>query len=303
MNHRTRWLLLSAVVVFGIYGLDQIYRSQIEEPTNRLNADLDRLTSELQESDDAEAIARRSVQRFESYQQRSLPYESHLARSAYQEWLLRQVDLHQIQSASVDAAQPRPLEIRSRSDRRKRILVGNSIMYSLRGKATLAQWTNWMKDFRSAGHLHKIRGFSLNPLGTEGQLDASLTIEVFSLTTAARREELSDWEMSPSEELADTNYGEFVRRNLFARGFAQALFDVELKAITFDRDGEAEAWFQLDSRGNMHAAKAPAQLPMALHDIAVMEIRPDNVLVEVNGESFVVSMGQSIGEVCNPEKN
>jgi hypothetical protein len=301
MNRRTRWLLMGALAVFGFYGLDQVYRSQIEEPSTRLNADLDRLTNQLQESNDAEAVARKAIQRLESYQQRSLPYDPQLARSAYQKWLLSQVDLHQIQSASVDAAQPKPVEIRSRTDRRKRLIVGNTILYSLRGKATLAQWTRWMKDFREAGHLHKIRGFALNPLGTEGQLDASLTIEVLSLSSATRKEELSDWGMSSEGDLVSADYGEFVRRNLFARGFAQALFDVELKAITFDRAGEPEAWFQLDSRGTMHSAKPSGTLPLALHDIAIIEIQPDKVLVEVNNDPHWIQLGQTIGEICNAE--
>jgi hypothetical protein len=301
MNKRTRWLLLGAAAVFGIYGIDQVYRSQIEEPTTRLTAELDRLSTQLQDNNESEALARKAVRRLENYQQRSLPYDPQLARSAYQKWLLRQVEYHQIQSASVDAAQPRPVEIRSRTERRKRLVVGNTILYSVRGKATLAQWTNWMKDFREAGHLHKIRSFSLNPLGTEGQLDASLTIEVLSLSSAVRKEELSDWMMLSSEELVSKDYGEFVRRNLFARGFAQALFDVELKAITFDRLGIPEAWFQLDSRGSMHSTKQAGQLPLALHDIAIVEIQPDKVLIEVNKEPHWIRLGQTIGEICNPE--
>jgi hypothetical protein len=302
MNSRTRWLLLAALAVFGIYGIDQIYRTQIEEPSNRLNSDLDRLTAQLQESNDAEAVARKTLRRLDGYQHRALPYEPQLARSAYQRWLLGLVNDHQIQSASVDAAQPRPIELRSRMDRRKRIPVGHSILYSLRGKATLAQWTQWMIDFRRAGHLHKVRGFTLNPLGTEGQLDGSLTIEVLSLASATRKDGLSDWLMASTDELTQKDYGEFVRRNLFARGFAQALFDIQLKAITFDRSGRAEAWFQIDDRGTMHSTKQTERLPLALHDIVVAEIQQDKVLIEVNRDPYWISMGQNVGEVCNSEQ-
>ena len=299
MNPRTKWLAVAALTIFGLYGADQIYRSQIEEPTSRLTADLDRLTNELQDSMDQQTIANKTNRRLDSYQQRALPYDPQLARSAYQEWLLRLVEGNRIQSASVDAAQPRLVEIRSRLDRRKRLPVGNTILYSVRGQGTLSQWTDLLYEFRRAGHLHKIRNLSLNPLGSEGQLDVNLTIEVLSLVSATRKEELSDWIVVGQPLLPRDEYGEFVRRNLFARGFSKALFDIQLKAITYDRSGQAEAWLSTDAGGSAQPILSGQQLPVALHDISLVEIQPGRALVQINGTSVWVTLGQTLGEACN----
>lgn len=302
MNPRTKWLAIAALTVFSLYGADQIYRSQIEEPTRRLTADLDRLTNELQDSKDQQTIANKINQRLGSYQQRALPYDPQLARSAYQKWLLQLVESHRIQSASVDAAQPRPVDVRSRVDRRKRLPVGNTILYSVRGQGTLSQWTDLLAEFRGAGHLHKIRNLTLNPLGSEGQLDVNLTIEVLSMVSATRKDELSDWVVAGQPRQSREEYGELVRRNLFARGFSKALFDIQLKAITLDRSGQAEAWLTIDASGAAKPLRSGQQLPMALHDISLIEILQDRVLVHVNGEAVWIALGQNLGEACNSTK-
>lgn len=298
MNKRTKWLIVGAAAVFGLYFADSLYRSQIEQPTAQLNAELERLTQELTNSRDAQHLAKKSNQRLVTYHQRALPYDPQLARSAYQDWLLKLVEKHAIKSSAVDASQPKEIDIRSRVNRKKRIAVGHSIMYTLRGQASLAQWTDWLYEFAKAGHLHKIRSLSLNPLGSEGQLDASLTIEVLSLAGTARKEELSDWALVAADQPNRQDYDDFVRRNLFARGFAKALFDVRLKAITFDRAGKGEAWFQVSGSGDTQVVKGQQKLAVALHDISVEEILPDRVLIHVNRDPHWISLGQSVGDVC-----
>ncbi|MCA9241815.1 MAG: hypothetical protein KDA37_16510, partial [Planctomycetales bacterium] len=93
-------------------------------------------------------------------------------------------------------------------------------------------------------------------------------------------------------------YQELVKRNLFARGFAKALNEIELKAITFDRQGTAQAWFRVDSRGTTQTISVGQNVPVPLHDIAVMQILPNKVLVHVNQEPYWLSLGQSIGQVA-----
>lgn len=303
MNPRTKWLAIAALTVFGLYGADQAYRTYVEQPSNALNADLDRLTTELRNSQDQQALAKRTNQRLNGYQQRALPYDSQLARSAYQKWLLQLVERNKIQSASVDAAQPRAIEVRSRLDRRKRNPVGSTIMYSMRGQGTLSQWTKLLTEFQTAGHLHKIRNMTLNPMGSEGQLDVNMTIEVLSLRSADRKDQLSNWLVRAEDRIPPDKYGEFVRRNLFARGFSQALFAIQLKAITYDRSGQAEAWFATDANGPAQAFRNQQKLPVALHDISIAEVQQDQVLVHVNGDPYWIGLGQSLGDVCQSKED
>lgn len=299
MTPRVRWLLIAGLAVFGLYGLDSLYRSWIERPNQQLTAKLDDLNGVLNASKSEQLVAQKQGKRLESFAARALPDDPQLARSLYQQWLLNLVETNELTSASVDAAQPIRVEIRSRTKKGKRQLVGHRINYSLRGQATLAKLSGFLNDFRKAGHLHKIRAITLNPIGNEGRLDADLTIEVLCLEASANKEQLGLWEVVDEAAIAPNTYDHLVRRNLFARGFAKALFDVELKAITSNREGIAQAWFRIDGRGTTKTIAAGNQIPVALHDIVVIEVLSNKVLVRVNEESHWIKLGQSIGEVCS----
>ncbi len=307
MTSRTKWLLIAGLIVFGLYGADSIYRSWIEQPTQQFSTQLDALTKSISDSKNEQVMAQKVGKRLDGYGVRALPYDASLARAAYQEWLLNLVEKHQFASTAVDAAQPVSIEVRSRTKKGKRNRIGANIAYSVRGQASLAKLAAFLEDFRSAGYLHKIRSLSLNPIGNEGQLDTNLTIEVLCLDASPNKDQLSDLELvrdAPDNVDASSgavqDYSDLVRRNLFARGFAKALFEIELRAITFNRDGNAEAWFTVDGRGTTKAITAGKQIPVALHDIGVVEVLADKVLVRVNQDSHWIKLGQSIGEVCAP---
>lgn len=300
MTPRIKWLLIAGLAVFVLYGLDSLYRSWIERPSQQLTSQIADLQDKLSASKTEQLLAKKQGKRLEAFGARALPDNPQLARSLYQQWLLNLVEKNELTSASVDAAQPVRLEIRSRTKKGKRQLVGHRINYSLRGQATLAKLSGFLNDFRKAGHLHKIRAITLNPIGNEGRLDADLTIEVLSLEVSANKEQLGVWEMADESAVAPSTYDHLVRRNLFARGFAKALFDIELKAITSNREGITQAWFRIDGRGTTKAIAAGNQIPVTLHDILVVEVLNNKVLVRFNEDSHWIKLGQSIGEACSP---
>lgn len=303
MNPRTKWLLVGCVAVFGLYFADAAYRSWIEQPTQELNARFDALTEELRETKDTQLMAQKLGKRLDDYAARALPYDPQLARSLYQEWLLNVVERHQLAAASVDPGQPVPVEVRSRTKRGKRERLGYRIAYTLRGQATLAKLAGFLDDFRQAGHLHKIRTLSLNPTGKEGVLDANFSIEVLSLEAAPSKDQLSDWRLVSDVPLESepTRGHDFVHRNLFARGFARALYEVQLKAITFDRNGQPQAWFRTAAGDKTSTLNVGEQVPVALHDIAVVEILPGRVLVNVNQVPYWLELGQTLGDLMVAE--
>lgn len=298
MTARTKLLALGALLVFGLYFADSAYRSWIEEPRAQLETRCDSLLRDIRETEDQQKLSQRVGKRMDPYAARALPYDPDLARSRYQEWLLQLVESHELESPSVDAAQPIAIQIRAGRNRRERKTVGHRIGFSLRAQCTLAHLTDFLFDFRQAGHLHKIRSLALTPLSVQGKLDMSLTIEALSLTAAPSKDQLSEWEMIPGEHDSLQSFAPVVQRNLFAHGFAKALFDIQLKAITRNRDGQSEAWFQLDSRGKIETLTAGRQLPVPLYDISIVEVHADRVLVHVNQSPFWLTLGQSIGEVC-----
>ncbi|MEI7461607.1 MAG: hypothetical protein WCK15_19645 [Pirellula sp.] len=299
MTPRVKWLLVGGLVVVGLYFMDSLYRKWIEQPNQQLTAQLEDLNEKLNASRTEQLIAQKQGKRLESFAARALPDDPQLARSLYQQWLLNLVEASELTSASVDAAQPVRVEIRSRTKKGSRQAIGYRINYSLRGKATLAKLSAFLNDFRKAGHLHKIRSITLNPIGNEGRLDADLTIEVLCLKASANKDRLSDWQATDEATVLSSTYDDFVRRNLFARGFAKALFEIELKAITSNREGVLQAWFRIDGRGTTKTIAAGGQIPVALHDISVLEVLNNKVFVRVNEDTYWIKLGQTIGEVCS----
>jgi hypothetical protein len=291
-----KWLLAACAGVFGLYMIDALYRNWIEQPQTELNRRIETLSNDLTESKQQQLQSQKTGRRLAEYSARALPSDPMLARSSYQEWLLELVDQHKFAATSVDASQPVPLEIKSRTKKGKRIRIGHRIDYSLRGQASLAKLAEFLDQFRKAGHLHKIRSLTLNPIGSEGRLDVNLSIQVLSMESSMNESDVGDWTMFSEAQESLKPAAALVRRNPFARGFAKALNDVQLRAITTNREGIIEAWFAADARGSIKKVPAGSNIPLALHEITVVEILRDRVLVNVNQEPQWIQMGESIGD-------
>jgi hypothetical protein len=301
MTTTTKWLLVAGAAVFGIYGIDRVYQGWVEQPRQQMESEVDRLTQEIDESKRLQFASQKAGKRLDEYSNRALPSDPTLARSLYQEWLLELVSKHQLTSASVDASQPAPIEIKSRTKRGKRDRVGYRIDYSLRGQTTLAKLGAFLDAFRRASHLQKIRSVSLNPIGNDGRLDVNLSIQVLCLDKAIHSKELSDWELTFEADTALVPPTTLVQRNPFAKGFARALQDLELKAITVNREGITQAWFAMDARGTIQKVPAGVSIPSNLHDVFVVQIESDRVLVRLAETEHWIRLGQSVGQVVSPQ--
>lgn len=302
MNQRTKWLIAGGAIVFGLYGADSLYRSWIEEPEKQLTARLDDLTSDLQKTKDQQLQAQRAGKRYDDYLARALPSDPQTARSVYQKWLLTQIERFEITSSSVDASQPSAIELKSRTKKGKKDRIGYRIDFSLRGQASLSKLAGFLDEFRNAGMLHKLTSVTLNPIGNEGRLDVSLSIQVLSLDGASNDKELTQWRVLPEVIAERSSNNTFVKRNLFARGFAKALYDVSLKAITVNRKGESEAWFTVDNKGTVAKIQAGSNVPVALHEITVLALETDRAQINVNQDVHWIKLGESVGKVTAPKE-
>ena len=297
MNRRTMILAAAAAAVFGLYFLDRGYRSLIEEPTDRYENRLNAISADLQDANREQVTGRRLANRLEQYASRALPYEAELARSRYQEWLLRLVEKHQFQSAAVDAELPRAVEIRGRRERRKRRRLGYRIGYTLRGRTTLQRLTDFLYEFQRSAQLHKIRSFSLSPLVDGNQLDVTMDIETLTLEASERAGELSNLVRDETSMPPRGSFTELVRRNLFARGFSRALAEIRLNAITRNRSGELEAWFAVGSPPRTQQVAQGGSLRIPLHRVDVIGFKEDAVELEVNGLACAIELGETLAQV------
>lgn len=303
MNPRTKWLLLGVGVLAVLYVGDYVYRTYIEEPTRKANVALERLDKQLQEAADSQLIAKKISQKMDVYAGRSLPFEPNIARSLYQDWLLKLMEQHKMTGISIDASAPVPIEIKSRTAKKKNRLIGYRISYAVHGKTSLPQWVNFVREFESAGHLHKLKSLTLVPLGNGNEIDANMTVEAVSLQAAEREDQLTQWVRDPQQEPSASSLASFVQRNIFARGFSKTLAAVRLQALTFNRRGEGEAWFDLGQGKATQIVTLGQKLEMPIHEIVLIGVQGDIAKLRVNGAELDLVIGQTIGQVMDPASN
>lgn len=305
MNQNRRTLLLAAggIAVILMYAVDTGYRSLIEQPTQRFEGELKSLESDLQDANSSQITGRRLANQLDDFAARALPYDPALARSSYQDWLLKLVEQHRMTSASVDADAPRPIEVRSRTSRRKSNLIGHRIGFALRARTTLDHLTDFLHEFHRSAQLHKIRSFSLTPLVNGNQLDLTLSIETLSLESAEREGELSMLVRDEGTTPTRDHYRKFVNRNFFAKGFSKSLGQIRLNAITQNRTGELEAWFAVGSPPKTQIASASGILDLPLHTIRIESFEPSRVKLSVNEFECWLALGQTLDQVLGIPPN
>lgn len=303
MNPRTKWLLAGVAVLAILYVGDYTYRTYIEEPTQKATAALERLDKQLQEAADTQLIAKKISQKMEGYSGRSLPFNADVARSLYQDWLLKLMETHEMTGISIDASAPVPIEIKSRTSKKKNRLIGHRISYTVHGKTSLARWVNFVRDFESAGHLHKLKTLTLVPLGNGNEIDANMTIEAVCLQATDRKDQLTQWVRDPQQQPSASTLASFVQRNIFARGFSKTLAAVRLQALTFNRKGEGEAWFDLGQGKTTQIITLGQKLEIPIHDIVLIGVDGDIAKLRVNGTELNLAIGQTIGQVLDPQPN
>ncbi len=300
MNRRTAILMIAAAAIGLLYVIDAGYRSWVEEPTQQLEAQLSAAEDELAELNAEQVAGRRLTGQLDDYAARALPYDPNLARSHYREWLLQRVERFEMKSASVNAESPRPVELRGRLDRGEQRRVGHTLRLTLRARTTLPRLVDFLHDFQSSAQLHKVLSFSLNPLGNGSELDLTMVIEALSLEAAERSDSLSDWVHAGESHTPRSGYAALVQRNIFARGFSQSLAEVRLRAITRNRDGTQEAWFAVGSPPETQTVAVGQSLELPLHSVEVEQVEAERVEIHVNGLPVWVELGQTLGQVLDP---
>lgn len=303
MNTRTKWLLAGVGVLALLYVGDYVYRTYIEEPSRNATVALEKLDKQLQDAADSQLIAKKISQKMEGFAGRALPYNPDVARSLYQDWLLKLMERHEMTGISIDASAPVPIEIKSRTTKKKNRLIGYRISYSVHGKTSLPKWVNWVRDFESSGHLHKIKSLTLIPLGNGNEIDANLTIEAVSLQAAEREDQLTQWIRNPQQEPSASVLASFVQRNIFARGFSKTLAAIRLQALTFNRRGEGEAWFDVGEGKSTQIINLGQKLDIPIHDIVLLSVAGDVAKLKVNGAVIELAIGQTLGQVMDPGTN
>lgn len=298
-NTRNRWLLgaLGAIVLF--YAGDAGYRRFYEAPVKEHERAVASLNKRLAEDKRQLTKAKRAGAQLEQLEERSLPWDSDIARARYQDWLLRLAQEAKLTGTSVDSGNP-SIATASRGRGRRPVEMFKRFTFTLRGRGELGQVTRFLYDFYRGGHLHKIRSMSLNPLSEGQQVDLSLSIEALALPGADREDQLT---AVASEQLAHADLRDYQlisRRNFFSSGGAASAWkQIRLSAVTSDVRGVQEAWFLVGADARTEVRQAGQTLSLPSLELRVASLDDTSATVDAEGLLYRMTIGQSLAEAAH----
>ena len=223
-------------------------------------------------------------------EQRSLPYDPELARSAYQAWLTKLIEANKLAQSSVDVGMPTIVTI---TDQGKKKEAYKRYGFTLNGSGRLEQVTSFLYDFYQAGHLQKLNTVSMAP-ASNGIFTITLTGEAIGLPGCERKEALSEAIGNRLQHTDLDAYQHIVRRNIFSREAGETLKLITLSSVTFDKDGQPEAWFKVGRQQATKRLQRGGKFDVSVHKIEVIDIQPRSVLISVDGDILDLQQGKSI---------
>ncbi len=290
---RSRQTLLIAVLAAAAIAVagDRLgWKSPFSGPLDKRAQARQRLEKRLKASSTALADARAAAKQLEVWQRRSLPSDPQVARSLYQAWLLELVGRIGLTNHSVDAGEPR-----SRGG-----LVYH-ISFSVQGRGTLEQLTEFLHEFYSAGHLHQIQSLVITPAGRKDVLDLSVSIETLALSGADRKDRLSAEKSTRLACASVDDYQAIAERNLFGTtGTADAADYTFLTGIRYLNGEPEEAWFTLRTADDPDRAvlklRIGASLQVGQFQGTLVRIDENDVVLESEGERWLLAIGESLAQ-------
>jgi hypothetical protein len=281
---RYRKHILSAVLVLMAlwYASDWLLKEGFHSPLEPRRARTARLNEQIRARKAELAEIRKTGKQIELWKQQSLPSNIEVARSLYQGWLLDLIKYAQWTNPTVDSGEPV-----NRND------MYHVLSFTVRGRATLEQMTRFLFAFYGTGHLHQIRSIDISPAQRKGLLDLSITIEALALA-GLKKDGLTP---GPADRLVYgrlADYQGIVRRNLFGIGGGGA-GSARLTAV-ISADDRLQAWFTLDDRAEVVHLFEGQTLETAAVRAKVVEIDAYDVVLEVDGERWLLSIGESLAQ-------
>ncbi len=298
---RNRLMIVGLGIVVFLFLGDMAYRKFYSEPVAEYGNQKKLLTKRLRETKAATTKAQRAVAQLDELEKASLPWDPEVARERYQDWLLQVAKDAKLENTSIDASDPASVTISAGRGKRPTEIY-KRFSFSLRGRGDFERVTRFLYDFYRAGHLHKIRSMSLNPVNQGQEIDVSLSIEALALPNADRETELTT---VVSERLAQTdvhNYQLIAQRNFFGTGSTETAWkQVLLSAVTSDAQGVGEAWFTVGTDSQTRILQLGQALTMPALEVRVVGLDETTATISIDGRLYKISIGQNLAEAVPVE--
>lgn len=275
---------LGAMLLF--YAGDWLLQNVLEEgPLQDRRNQVARLEKDIEGLEKQFAEAKQIGKQLDLLEARSLPANPEIARSLYQAWLLELVDFVELSGPNVDSGEP--------IGRKGLFQV---IAFSVRGRGTLEQLTQFLFEFYSAGHLHQIRSLAITPLKGSDELDLSVSIEALVMPGADRTTRLTSLR---SDRLAYGSLGDYdviASRNLFGTGGASDATDYTYLTAVNYVNGQPEAWFDLRTEAKLLKLRQGQMLQVGPFEGKIAEIADTDVVLESGDERWLLTIGENLAQ-------
>jgi hypothetical protein len=282
---RHHWLLIVLGVVLGGYFVNGLVDRNYSQPVEAETRQIALLEKKIRDAKRQLSKLTDKVTVRDELEQRALPANSELASSSYQAWLLNLVTQLDLANPTVDSTTP--------------IDDGDvtRLQFNVKGKGNLRQLTQLLFEFYRAGHLQKISQISLTPSGGE-RLDLHIAIEALALRRSQNESGLSTLKSDRLVSDQLESYLVIAKRNLFGDGMASPwIRGTRLTAITYDRLGQNQCWFYVESTQQTHFLKVGDSLDLDSVVMRIVEIQTDFVIVELDGTAGRLELGKSLIEL------
>jgi len=271
-----------ALVLF--WAGDWLSRNALRGPMDVRRAKAARLNKQIQAKQKEFNRLRADGKQLDAWAEQSLPSNVEVARGLYQAWLLELADHVGLTGTNVDSSDPTNVKG-----------MYHVLSFSMRGRGTVEQLTKFLFEFYRSNHLHQVRGIQITPAGRGESLDLSFAIEALALRGLKRQDRLSN--ASSDRLVFDSlqDYQAIVRRNIFVASghVVDVTGQARLTAVT-QIDGRPLAWFSADGPLRTIKAVEGETLQLGTLQAKVTEILDHDVILEVDGQRWLMSIGDSI---------
>lgn len=291
------------VVVAGRMGVRVLYT-----PLATRQAEVEALAQRIAERQKKVEAALPAQARLAEYRRRSLPSDPQAARSLYQNWLLELTDRVKLKGRKVESSDGRVVKG-----------IYHNLPFTVRGEGSLDQLVQFLYEFYSAGHLHRIRRLSVKPQEKSADLELTILIEALALVDADRRDKLATL---AGNRLAHQDLGAYrksiVERNLFApyrppvvaqrpqrRETPKPPEPVDPSKFAYvtaivQVDGQPQVWVKSRTKDENYQLREGQRLEIGSFKGVISRIADRHVEIAVDGKSDGKPLVVALGEPLRP---
>jgi len=289
MKLNKREMILAGLVglIVLVYVGNLAFRQILQGPLDARRDRVAKLKREIDQKQKGLRRARAAGEKLARWQQQSLPSETEVARSQYQNWLLEIVGRAGFEKPNVDSG-----ETLTKKGLYQRL------PFSVRGRGNLAQLTRFLYDFYRADHLHQLQRLSITPIPKTQELELAISIEALILPGATRKDRLNT---DRSDRLAWSGLAEYqpiVDRNVFGEGGISVFDAADFAFLTaiLEIDGQPEAWFTVRTTGEILKLRKGQSFEVGQFRGTVAAIDPQDLVIEADEERWLLTLGENLSQ-------